>query len=172
MKSLSLKKLLSIVGAVLLVLFLAFGLYEAYHYFYYDRERNAFQKIDKDMNGVIVRIESDNTIANVQETKYCRNDQEKYGGGQLRCLISVSANINNTENERANAVDNFVQALKVSGFIQQTPLNYKGQYDTGQFLHQPTGSSCHPSYRVLDDGTLTLSFYCVRPARKAIFPKL
>jgi len=172
MKSKSRKKLFSIVGTILVALALAAVVYKAYSYFYFDRERTAFQNIDKDMNGVIVGIESDNTIANVQETKYCQNDQEKYGGGQLRCLISVKANIQNAENERPNSVNKFVQALKAGGFIQQVPLTYQEQHATGQYLHQSSGSSCYPSYRVQDDGSLTLSFYCVRPARKAIFPKL
>ncbi len=171
----SMKRKWSLIVLVFLCLTVVCALaYRGYIYYTIDREKSAFQKIEKDMEAVSARIKKEHRLAVIRKAKYCTNDQEKYGGGQLRCVNSVKLPQFSSQAALSAETASLRSMLGGSDFRERVALQTNLGFGRGQYEHTASGSDCYLGYNQTsgDPSQLDFEFYCIRKAYKAIFPML
>ena len=162
------KRTISTPLLVLAVLLLGWIIYKGYDYYTVGNIHHKFTNVEEDMDKAVASFKQDYPTSTEQKTKYCRQDQEIYGGGQLGCYIDAELAVSANPEAYKKIVDDFSGALTGNNFLEESKLAFEGDHDTGQFKNITTNLNCYPSYEKQTNG-LKLHFYCADEVRKAIF---
>jgi len=136
-----------------------------------NRQKSKFKFIEQDMQTVITKLKSISADAQPTISEHCQHDQQKFGGGQLNCLVSFDLVKKTDTSQIRSEVDNFSEILSSSNFAKEVELFDTEMNGSGQIIHIATNTNCFPSYRYdQDNNLLDLHLYCVRPMHRPIFP--
>lgn len=145
--------------------------YKTFIFFNIRSEKAAFKKIEKDIDNLIVKMEEANPTVITQKEMYCARDEEKFGGGQLRCQVRISFKI--IKSDSGKAIEDIGRLISTKDFETLSSLKDEQGFSEGQYTHSPSKSTCFSNYKISNDSeNAEIRFYCIRKEYKAIFPML
>ncbi len=140
------------------------------------RDKANFKRIEKDVLTAQSALKNINPYMNTQIKKYCHQDEEKFGGGNLNCIVELRATSSYDEEDALKSTKNNHQAIVNAGYNQIQEPNYNSLFETGSVEKKGKGEACRIYYeqsnepKVDKKSKYTFVFKCAEQVSKFIYP--
>lgn len=173
-KTIKVNKTLKWLIVLLVSVILLFAVSMLLDYIAISKDKATFKKAENDVITVQSELEKTNPQMKTEINKFCSQDNEKFGGGNLNCIIELRSVDSYPKEEMLLYTKNNQSAVQKSGFIQTREPDYNSLFETGSVERKDSSYNC----RIYYDSSIgpktdkyNFVFRCVDQVQKFIYPE-
>lgn len=140
------------------------------------RDKSNFSRIEKDILSVKTELSKTNPLMTTEIKKYCHQDNEKFGGGNLNCIVELRSNSSYAKEEMLSHTKKNQEALINAGYSQLREPDYNSLFETGSIERKGRSEACRLYYDSSNEPNIDkkdryyLVFRCAEQVNKFIYP--
>ena len=156
------KRLLLIAVPVLLLV-----IYYSYNQFDAWRTSQKFANLEQDIDTLKSELEKQG-IQEISKNKYCLRDGEKFGGGQLRCSVTVSSTTQTSFKDAESLLKKIEEALVASNFQSNGEVDKQDKIVFVPYAYNKF--YCRLLLTGENINNTQLEFYCIDAVNHPVYP--